>query len=124
MSQPNPFAAEMPRQLSPVSDTEEVVDQPADVAWPHDTIQFLGDTLEVRKPTAQALAAYSLASSKYVSASMRNDMTGLFIARHLSPDSYAQVFSRLMDPDDPDYTLDTIGELMRDIVGLQSSGSA
>jgi len=88
-------------------------------AWTHETVEFLGDTLDVRKPTEQALAAYSLASSKYVSMNIRNDMTGLFISRHLSPDSYERVFSRLMDPDDEDYTINTIGELMRVIVELR-----
>lgn len=88
--------------------------------WQHQTLEFLGDHLEVRKPTSQALAAFSLSSSKYVSDQIRNDMTGLFINRHLSPDSYDRVFSRLMDPDDEDYTDETIGLLMRAIVELST----
>lgn len=96
-----------------------VVEPEAEDTWKHETIEFLGDTLNVRKPTEQALAAYSLASSKYVAMNIRNDMTGLFIARHLSPESYERVFSRLMDPDDPEYTLDTIGALMRSVVELR-----
>lgn len=113
-----PIADQTPA-LSVVEDAVEVVDVAE--GWPHQTIEFLGDTLEVRKPTEQALAAYSLASSKYVSMTTRNDMTGLFIARHLSPDSYERVFSRLMDPDDHEYTIDSIGQLMRSIVELRAA---
>ncbi|WAB09528.1 hypothetical protein SEA_WOOPER_25 [Gordonia phage Wooper] len=87
-------------------------------AWPHDTLEFKGDTLEVRAPTEQAMAAFSLASGKYVPMQVKNDIVGLFVARHLSDDSYGQVFSRLMDPDDADYSPETIGELMRAIVGI------
>ena len=88
-----------------------------DEPWDHEKIEFRGDLLNVRKPTDQALAGLSLSSSKYVKMTTRNDITGLFIARHLSPQSYDRVFSRLMDPDDADYTVETIGELMGAIVG-------
>lgn len=84
--------------------------------WPHDTLEFKGDTLGIRLPTRQALAAFSLASSKYVSLNVKNDLTGLFIARHLSPESYGRVFSRLMDPDEDDYDVETVGELFNAIV--------
>lgn len=86
--------------------------------WAHEWIEFGGDRLSVRKPTQQALAAYSLAMSKFVPSQMRNDITGLFISRHMSPESYERVFSRLMDPDDTEYTVSTIGEVMKQIVEL------
>lgn len=85
-------------------------------AWPYDMLEFKGDLLGIRLPTRQALAAFSLASSKYVSLGVKNDLTGLFIARHLSPESYSRVFSRLMDPDEDDYDVDTVGELFNAIV--------
>ena len=81
-------------------------------------LEFKGDKLSVRIPSQQALAAFSLSTSKYVNSNVRNDMTGMFINRHLSPESYEQVFSRLMDPDDDGYTVESIGELMRAIVEL------
>lgn len=84
--------------------------------WPYDFLEFKGDKLGIRLPTRQALAAFSLASSKYVNLGVKNDLTGLFIARHLSPESYGRVFSRLMDPDETDYTVDTVGELFNGIV--------
>lgn len=87
--------------------------------WDHETIEFMGDTLNVRKPTDQALGGFSLASSKYIKVSTRNDISGLFIARHISPRSYDRVFSRLMDPDDTEYTAETIGHLMAAVVALR-----
>lgn len=87
-----------------------------DEVWKHDFIKFEGDTLGIRLPTRQALAAFSLASSRYVSLGVKNDLTGLFIARHLSPESYGRVFSRLMDPDDKEYDVDTVGALFNAIV--------
>ncbi|ACF05025.1 hypothetical protein Nigel_22 [Mycobacterium phage Nigel] len=84
--------------------------------WKYDYLEFQGDKLGIRLPTRQALAAFSLASSKYVSMGVKNDLTGLFIARHLSPESYGRVFSRLMDPDDAEYDVDTVGELFNAIV--------
>ena len=84
--------------------------------WPYDHLHFKGDLLGIRLPQRQALAAFSLATSKYVALGVKNDLTGLFIARHLSPESYGRVFSRLMDPDEDDYDVDTVGELFNEIV--------
>lgn len=95
-------------------------DAPADDAdeTSYRDMTFKGDKLSVRVPSQQALAAFSLSTSKHIGSNVRNDMTGLFINRHLSPEAYEQVFSRLMDPDDGDYTVESIGELMRAIVEL------
>lgn len=84
--------------------------------WPYDKLEFQGDLLGIRLPQRQALAAFSLASSKYVADGVKNDLTGLFIARHLSPESYGRVFSRLMDPDENDYDVNTVGKLFNAIV--------
>ena len=136
MTQSNPFAEVPPaRTLSPVADPAEGVTIPESdedavaasldtiAVWPHQTMEFMGDELQVRKPTPQALAAFSLATSKYVSNQMRNDMTGMFISRHLSPESYERVFSRLMDPDDTDYTVNSIGEMMRAVIMLDTDAA-
>lgn len=88
--------------------------------WDHETIEFMGDTLHVRKPTDQALAGWSLASSRYVKMSTKNDISGLFIARHLSPATYDLVMGRLMDPDDVEYNAETIGKLMAAVVATRS----
>ena len=96
----------------------EVDESELDPGWTHDRLDFLGDNLAVRAPTQQALAGFSLASSKYVPTDVKNDMTGLFISEHLGADTYGRVMQRLMDPDDPDYTTETIGQVMREIVML------
>lgn len=84
----------------------------AEQTWSHDFLEFEGDKLEIRLPNEQALSAFSISVSKYMPAEVQNDMVGLFIAKHLSPDSYTHVLARMMDPDDPDYTKKTIGQLM------------
>lgn len=124
-SEPSLLDDEQPA-LIPVEETPapEPEPEPEVEGWGHETVEFEGDHLEVRKPTQQALAAFSLATSKYVSPQTRNDMTGMFILRHLSPESYERVFSRLMDPDDEDYNLNTIGALMRAIVELRNDATA
>jgi len=79
-------------------------------------LEFHGDTLKVRPPTQQALAAFSLGTSKHVPAQVRNDITGMFVSRALHPESYERVFSRLMDPTDSEYDVETIGSLMRAVI--------
>lgn len=86
--------------------------------WAYERMEFKGDLLEVRCPTQQALAGFSLASSKYVPNQVKNDIVGLFVVKHLSDKSYGHVMFRLMDPDDHEYTPETIGHLMRDIANL------
>lgn len=103
---------------------EEAAAEPEGETWEHETVEFAGDILHVRKPTQQALAAFSLASSKYVSSDVRTNMTGLFMVRHLSPDSYNRVFERLMDPDDTEYTLESIGKLVAAITEAGASTAA
>jgi hypothetical protein len=92
-----------------------------DAGWEHQRLSFAGDELAVRTPTTQALTGYSLASSKYVPNDTRNDMTSLFIISHLGPESYGRVISRMMDGDDSEYTVDTVGLLMREIVLLKTA---
>jgi len=92
-----------------------------DAGWEHQRIRFAGDDLAVRAPTTQALTGYSLASSKYIANEVRNDMTGLFISSHVGPESYGRVITRMMDGDDAEYTVDTVGELMREIVLLATA---
>lgn len=94
---------------------DEVKDIALAQAWPHDYLQFEGDKLEIRLPTEQALSAFSISVSKYMPAEVQNDMVGLFIAKHMSPDSYTHVMARMMDPDDKTYTKRTVGELMGSI---------
>ena len=107
-----PARAKAKAKPAEVIDVE--VDEDADDGWVE--LEFHGDTLKVRPPTQQALAAFSLGTSKHVPAQVRNDITGLFVSRALHPDSYERVFSRLMDPTDSEYDVDTVGDLMRKVI--------
>jgi len=111
-------AAKPPARAKAKAKPAEVIDVEVDEDDGWRELEFNGDTLKVRPPSQQALAAFSLGTSKHVPSNTRNDLTGLFISRHLSPESYERVFDRLMSPEDPDYTIDSIGELMRAIVEL------
>ena len=109
---PKPPARAKAKSKPEVIDVE--VEEGTDDGWVE--LEFHGDTLKVRPPSQQALAAFSLGTSKHVPSNTRNDLTGLFISRHLSPDSYERVFDRLMDPEDSSYDINSIGELMRLVV--------
>lgn len=114
--EPVPTPAEPAPEPAVEADSLPAVQESTDVApeddWPHDWLEFKGDTLAVRVPTPQAMAALSQGLGKFIPPQEQNDISGLFIARHLSPQAYARVFSRLMDPDDADYDPNTIGELV------------
>jgi hypothetical protein len=109
-------AAPKPPARAKAKAKPEVIDVEVDEDDGWRELEFHGDTLKVRPPTQQALAAFSLGTSKHVPAQVRNDITGLFVSRSLHPDSYERVFSRLMDPDDLDYDTETIGLLMRAVI--------
>lgn len=107
------------------ADDEPTEDKPEfDPDWAYARVMFRGDDLAFRKPTDQALAGFSLSSSKFVKAEVKNDITGMFIVNHLGPDSYGRVMSRLMDPDDTDYSVEAIGELMKEIVTAAGANAA
>lgn len=110
----NTAASTASTDTAPADTTDEALDP----GWEHQRLSFHGDNLAVRIPTQQALAGFSLASSKYVPTNVKNDMTGLFLTEHLGPETYGRIMQRLMDGDDPEYTAETIGEMMREIVML------
>lgn len=111
-------------ETSPAAAPPAVEEPVFDAGWEHQRIRFAGDDLAVRAPTTQALTGYSLASSKYIANEIRNDMTGLFISSHVGPESYGRVMTRMMDGDDAEYTVDTVGELMREIVFLATAAAS
>lgn len=89
-----------------------------DSGWPYERIDYKGDSLAVRKPQMQALAAFQLSSSKFISDERKNDIVGLFVDQHMGRESYDHVMGRLMNPDDPDYTTESIADVMGKLVEL------
>lgn len=100
--------------LPETPDTDDVLDD----GWAYERIEFAGDDLAVRVPTPQALTAFQLATSKFMDNDTRNNAVGLFIKRHLGPQSHWHVIARMMDGDDTSYDATTIGQLMTAIVAL------
>lgn len=120
-------APEPPEEPTPPETSEETVTDPdpgwtePDQDWAHEWIEFQGDKLAVRKPTTQALAAYSLSASQFIDGARQNDISGMFMDRHMALGSYMRVMDRFMSPDDPDYDETTVGELMKQIVELRTN---
>jgi hypothetical protein len=90
-------------------------------AWPHRTMEYLGETWEVRTPATEALQAFAMATSKYTPAAVQNDVITGFFARHLSPASYARFLERCGDPDDTDFKGKAVSEFMR---GISTQGTS
>lgn len=109
-------------ELKPLAADVAVVEKEP---WPHAILEgFHGENWEVRQPTEQALAGFALASGKYVPQKLQNDLVGLFIKNHMSEESHEHMYERLMNPDDPDFTPATLGEMMREIALLGRSDTA
>ncbi len=88
-------------------------DEPA--PWPHQTIEFAGQKLEVRKPDAQAMVAFTLVNGKGADPVVQMRVFSMFIRKHLSPDAFEDVIGRMMDPDDDEVSLE---ELMKALVTM------
>lgn len=84
--------------------------------WGYHWLEFRGDKLGIRIPDQAALAAFHLACGKYIDNEMRGDLSSFFIAKHMSHESFGRAFSRLMDPDDVDYNVDVVSELVNAII--------
>ncbi len=105
----------MPTEPTPAPTVEApvetpAVEEPAVEVWPHETLNFLGDTLRIRTPRPAALSALPmmLADSDNVE---QNRIMKRFLSRHLHPDDFQHVLNRSTDPDEAEYTITSIGEL-------------
>ncbi|ADD81131.1 gp26 [Rhodococcus phage ReqiPine5] len=87
-----------------------------DEKWDYETAEFFGDTLHIRVPTMQAVSGLQLVGGKHTPETVKANIFGLFIKNHLSPASYTRLFERLIDPNDPSYTAQAVGELMGTLV--------
>lgn len=117
MTQPD--VATLDGAPAPAATTTEV-DKPdeeiLDEGWPYERLEYKGDNLAIRPAKMQALMAYQLSSGKYITMERQNDASGLFIDKHIGPDSYDRIMERMSDPDDPDYTMTSFGEIMGELV--------
>lgn len=86
------------------------VEEPAEDVWPHETLDFLGDTLRIRTPRPAALSALPmmLADSNNVE---QNRVMKRFLSRHLHPDDFQHVMDRSTDPDEVEYSITSIADL-------------
>lgn len=86
------------------------VEEPAEDVWPHETLDFLGDTLRIRTPRPAALSALPmmLADSNNIE---QNRVMKRFLSRHLHPDDFQHVMDRSTDPDEVEYSITSIGDL-------------
>ncbi|WP_067671904.1 hypothetical protein [Nocardia miyunensis] len=88
--------------------------------WPYETVELHGRTIQVRKPNAAALQAFSMGVSKYTPDKIRTEMVSLFVQRHISERSYGELLVKMMDPDDP-FTIEHFGNLMEKIATIGSA---
>lgn len=105
-----------------VPTSTEVVDPDAEekwthqAEWKHDWLDFKGDTLGIRVPKGSALQA--LGAARHNSLEFQDRLLNLFIAKHLSPESYERVFYRMINPDDEEFTTSDWGELINAIAEI------
>jgi len=102
----------------PATDPEKWIDPQQD--WPYEWREFMGDRLAVRKPTQQALAALSLATNEFSTETRRTKYITLFVARHTSEGSWDRVFDRMMNPDDPEYTADSVSDFIKMVASAET----
>lgn len=94
----------------------EVVDPAAEEKWTHqsewshDWLEFKGDKLGIRVPKGAALQA--LGAARHNSLEFQDRLVNLFVAKHLSPETYERVMYRMVDPDDEEFTTGAWGELI------------
>jgi hypothetical protein len=93
-------------------------------SWAYETVEFADRTWEVRKPTDQALAGFALASGRFIDQATQNSVVGLFIKNHMSDASYDVLYARLLDPNDTEFDVSTIGGLMQAIATLGQDAPA
>lgn len=78
--------------------------------WSHDWLEFKGDKLAIRVPKGAALQA--LGAARHNSLEFQDRLVNLFVAKHLSPETYERVMYRMVDPDDEEFTTGAWGELI------------
>lgn len=120
-STPDPSAAPEPEIIAPAAEvavpsSTEVVDPDAEEKWTHqsewkhDWLEFKGDKLAIRVPKGAALTA--IGAARHNSLEFQDRLIHLFVAKHVSPETYERVMYRMVDPDDEEFTTGAWGELI------------
>lgn len=79
-----------------LGEAEVAKEQPA---WPHLTMEYAGQVLEVRKPDESALVAVSMTGTPGLSPQTQMRIFTKFLVNHLSPESFVTVVEAMTDPE-------------------------
>lgn len=101
-------------------DDGEAPNEQLDPDWKRDRLEFKGDLLAIRKPPRQALAA--LHHAQYGPEHIAAKLYGKLLNQILGPESYERAMDRMMDFDDPEYTVETLGELVKTVSEIAAEG--
>lgn len=98
------WGIDRPTEATPVAAIAEAISstngEALEKPWPHQTIEYLGRTLEVRKPSQSAFTALSLlAGIDNLEDTFQVRTLGTFYAKHISPASLRVVLEMMVDPD-------------------------
>jgi hypothetical protein len=121
VEQTPPVVEAAPAAADSTPEAEPVAEEPAkwepEEDWKYDFLEFKGDRLAVRIPSGAALNALNMAQSKKVSDERRATLTRDLLTNHLSEASFDRVFfERSADPDEPDYNVNTLAELLSELL--------
>jgi hypothetical protein len=103
----------VPVAVDPTKADEE--EKPA--PWPHQTLEFRGQVLEVRKPNQEALVAVTVAGVGVLDQRSQMQIFSTFLSRHMSPASMIWALTAMTDPENPV----GIAELIQALAKLASS---
>jgi hypothetical protein len=84
--------------------------------WAYDWLEFKGDKLAIRVPKGSALQA--LGNSRHCSLDFQDRLVHMFVAKHISDETYERITYRMVDPDDEEFTMKAWGELLNAIAEL------
>lgn len=83
--------------------------------WPHQFLNFAGETWEVRYPKPGALFSVSMATSRHNSPTVQQNEMVKFFSRHMSEACFERLRDRMGDPDD-DFEQPQLDEFMQLLV--------
>jgi hypothetical protein len=123
-----------PEPVVPADPEPEVIENPGaevvapvpempvlDADWRHDRFEFRGELIGIRRPAEGAYAPVQIAGMGHTQPGLSERLTVRFLEMHIGPESYERMLCRAMDPDEPDFTMQTFGELIRVMSALKTA---